>query len=380
MIVAFLAALHIAVIWSTPYWPAVTRDLVWSGYVMVIMLLASGPEDSPLDICHGLLFGVAVTASIVSLFGLLKYWLQLHGIIFSEVLKSCGGTYPQGSTLCSDYNMFSLFMLIGAIGTSYLALRRQSFLLSILVAACFSAAMLAGSRRFVATAVLVPLIWLTYGAWRMPLRKVVLLAISPVMIVSFLYYALDNRRYQAIPDSEIIYAEDVLGQLVENLGLRLDWIEGSKAAWIGKPYARTVLPDALAGTLDGGLKSRIERWKFSWQMIQEDGYIFGRGFRYHREFACHFVKCEYIDYPHAPLLAAWVAFGLTGLFLAIAFYGVMLLNVFRAGKEGILSGATPIALAVLPYSLISGDTILSLPHALIGAMLVEPRLCPPRSK
>lgn len=376
-IIYVLAALHLIAIYTTPFWTGVLSGVVWASGATGIFLLASDDRDSPNDILKGLFVGLIATAAIVSVAGLIKYMLQLNGYVFGAMINSCFGRYPQGTTFCGDYNLFALYMVIAAIGLSvyilssdHTTLRRWTFLLSL--AAILAAGFFAGSRRYMFVVPLVPVLWVAFAVWKRPAVEVARLSLLPIIATSALYMTF-SYPFPRVDADKMIVIEAALSEWInpgpaESRSERLRPPEDDLAA-------REVSPRVLASTMgvdeNFGFDTRVERWQLGWTMVKEDGYLFGRGFSYHRQFACHFVECEFADYPHAPIMSSWIAFGIVGFLLVLSFYGLTGVNIFISGKEGILSGVTPVVLAVMPYSLISGDTIFSLPQTIIAALLVE---------
>lgn len=372
-----LAFIHIIAIHTTPYKIYVIYNLIWSGGAVGLFLLAVDERDQPNDIVQGFLASLAITATIVATAGLVKYMLQLQGYLFEFMIGSCFGRYPQGTTFCGDYNLFGLYLIIGAFGLSVFILSGRHSRLSIIVlllalTVVITAGFFAGSRRFTFVALLVPTLWITIALYRRDAMYILRLAILPILGTALLY-SVFNYPYTPVPDNKSVIIERAIVGWWNSLDKEA--MANSTTAPSYHLSARSVSPSALAASMGPseafGFNSRLDRWKLALQMVEENGYVLGRGFSYHQQFSCTFVQCEHIDYPHSPILSAWVAFGIVGLILALGFYATTVLNIILAGKDGLLSGASFIAMAVMPYSLISGDTIFSLPHTLIGALLVS---------
>lgn len=384
LIMGALATLHLGALamGTTPFVSDVIGNLIRCGGAVGIVLLASDPEDSPEMMIKGFLAALAITAVPIALAGLVKYALQLHGILFGSLINSCFGRYPQGTTFCGDYNLFGLYLGGAAIGVSTFMLQSKGkarwtilFILGVSLSIILAAGLFAGSRRFAALAFLVAVYWganLVFSPARTIRAGIIPLLLT---ITLSLYLAAPRDK---IADENAVTVEQIVAPWIgalqplspqEIVKTRTSTNEAGNSKVLA---ARDISPAALASTFDDnyGFGSRIEKLKLGWRMVQEKGYLLGSGFRYHEIFSCKFVACEFIDYPHAPILSAWVAFGVVGLILALAFYGVTGVNILLAGKVGILSGASLMAVAVMPFSLLSGDTIFSLPHTLIGALLV----------
>ena len=78
-----------------------------------------------------------------------------------------------------------------------------------------------------------------------------------------------------------------------------------------------------------------------------------------------------LDYPHFPILSEWLVGGLAGAVVAVAIYFFLFRSIWRSGRAGWTSGSNAIALAVVPYSLLSGDTLFSIPQFIIVCLLAQ---------
>ncbi|MFU0504181.1 hypothetical protein [Pseudaminobacter sp. NGMCC 1.201702] len=292
LVIVALAACHVAAILlgTTPYSDDVLRNLIWSGGVVGVVLLASDPSDRPQDIILGFFTAAAVTAVPIAVAGLVKYGLQLNGVLFGSLINTCFGRYPQGTTFCGDYNLFSLYIGIAALGASALILCYQSrykAILLVCLAIILAAGLFAGSRRFAAIAVLVAIYWAAH-AFRSPARTA-RLAIVPLALTALLYAYYGAPRAK-IADEEVVTVEQVVAgwfahtepasrtaepaiaepaSPIELLEAR----EPPKGTFgpvstdeTGQPRvlaARDVSPVALASTFEDnyGFGSRLEKWK-----------------------------------------------------------------------------------------------------------------------
>jgi len=380
-----LALLNILAIWTTPFPMNVISPLVWSGGIIGIVLLASDERDNPGEIVKGFVYSVAIVSSVIGAAGLTKYMLELNGYIFGFMVNTCFGRYPQGTTFCGDYNIYSLFMLTGAIGVSvYLFSKKRSVIVTALCILALSivitSGFFAGSRRFYFVVPLLPALWIAFAVWGEHAKRTLVSAFVVVVLASSLYvtfsrdYTAPNREPQIIERVLTLKLSRLLSRLgPERLGSGHDEISTRAPEDYLAP--RAVAPDVMATTMTSasayGFDTRLDRWRYGIELVAENGYVRGSGFDYHQKFSCRFVDCEFIDYPHAPIISSWIAFGVLGLILAGLFYFLTLLNLLASGRFGVLSGASMVTLAAMPFSLISGDMIFSLPHAVIAALLVD---------
>jgi len=357
------------------------------GVVGIVIVADDGRSN---QLINGFFVGIASTATLFASLGLAKYWLQLNGYIFEALINTCGVAYPQGSAFCGDYNLYGLYMLVGSIGLTVLVFRARSTnsaaFLQTALAVVVIAGTFAGSRRFMIVLPLIPMLWIAIAAWQEPLKKVLSFSILPLAVYGALYGGVFGPERSATSDKSVVIIEraikDFFSKKSDLTATAIDTTQTSSIDW-GLPVPpptyelapRSVSPRAMAESMGAeygyGLGSRVERWKRAWTDIQENGYLLGSGLAYHEQFSCAFVACEFIDYPHAPLLSAWISFGVLGAILVAAFYGITAFNIFKAGRRGFLSGASIVALATLPYSFVSGDILFSIPHVVIGAMLAQ---------
>jgi hypothetical protein len=122
----------------------------------------------------------------------------------------------------------------------------------------------------------------------------------------------------------------------------------------------------MLGTINAdseyGAGARIDRWKLGAQGLT----IAGSGFDYHTEFSCKFTKCREVDYPHMPVISEWLIGGVVAGLAAIGFYAGLLWAAWR--RRAVIPTAA--LLVTMPYSLISGDTLFSLPQMMAVGMVV----------
>ncbi|PYF02681.1 hypothetical protein BJ122_11018 [Rhodopseudomonas faecalis] len=347
----------------------VTRVIVALGCVGIYLVV---PPDryAQARLIQGFFAALCSAGAIFALAGLVKYWLQLNGFVFESLVGVCSDMYPQGTTFCGDYNIYGYFMAAAAFGFVALLLRTdlvrwQIVVFSFGLAACFVSGVFAGSRRYYFVAALIPTMWLAATIVNKQWKTTVLRA-SLVFVFSLLLllpFAINKLEPATAGVQVIELSAPLASRSSAELGLNSDNLK-----------AREVTPEAMSTTMTQdkayGFDTRQERWKLGWQMIQQDGYLLGRGFSYHKEFSCRFVNCEFIDYPHAPLISHWIAFGLAGFLLALGLFASIAVLIIQAGRTGIETGASFLAISAMPYALISGDTVFSLSPAIVAFLVL----------
>jgi len=370
-VVGTLAVLHILGIAlnSTAYSYLIGRDLIWALAIVVISLF--GPAESQAaDTVRGFTAAVAVFVSILASIGVIKFALQREGVVFQALIDSCGVPYPQGTVVCGDYNLLALSMLFGAIGLSSIVLNRQkpfdlpAFFLLVALSLTLTAGFFSGSRRFAFAATLVLVMWSLHALWTGRFLHVLKLALLPTLLTVAFYAGL-NAPKNATKDTDIVIVASP------------SWMDSTPKPSLqgndhSNPYLlapRTVSTTALATTIELG--SRWDRWRYAVSLLAEDGFLIGGLFSYHEKFSCRFVGCKTVDYPHSTLLSATLAFGVVGALLAILFYALAVFNIWAAGKAGWLVGVSPIVVAAMPYSLLSGDTVFSIWHVVVAVALLN---------
>jgi len=353
-----LAVIHLVslLVSTTPFRWDVSRDLIIALACSAIFLsVASIPTTRVSD---GFFAVVTPLAIAISALGLVKFGFQKAGLVFAPIVDACG-YISVGTTFCGDYNMYALFLLIGAIGVVVRHFAKPSPINMVWLSVVLCAGFFAGSRRFIFLLPLVPAMWVflayrhhgTGPDFRQSVRQ-----------ITFVFAVLAAAVWLT-PTG--VYKANVM------LGVGYGGLTINDAS--GQPIGPTEL-SALLGSMSKdegyGLGSRSDRWRLGVKLIAESPVV-GHGFAYHEAFSCKFVKCQFIDYPHAPILSAWLMAGLLGLAAVCIFYFAIAGSAWRAGTDGIASGATPLMLAVLPYSLISGDTVFSLPMTISAAFLLQ---------
>ncbi len=119
-----------------------------------------------------------------------------------------------------------------------------------------------------------------------------------------------------------------------------------------------------------GLNSRLVRWKYAVELIRKNSLFWGSGNKYQSKFSCKFSECKIIDYPHMTILSA-ILFGGIGFGILLSFFYIFLIYMVMKMREfGTMSGITILVFIALSYSLISGDTLISIPQVIAIATLV----------
>jgi hypothetical protein len=335
MLAVFLAMVHVLGLYftSTPFAYQVVRDLCIFALLLGVFLLAG--EDAT-DGFFAVIVPLGVATAVL---GLVKMAMLDRGYLFKPLLDSCS-SYPAGTSFCVDYNILGLLWLLAIIGAMK---SRWWFVAALLVAA----GMLVGSRRFILLAPFLPIAWVLLE------RKKALLKVAGVAVAAFVLTL-------AVTDSDqyMKHQKGVLPwSVVDWTGVRpIGDMQGPNRTYAG------VMLGTMGADSGYGAGARIDRWKLGVENLN----IAGSGFDYHTEFSCKFVECQYLDHPHMPVVSEWLIGGVLAGLAAVGFYAGLL---WAAWKRREVIPATAL-LVTMPFALISGDTVFSLPQMMSVGMVV----------
>lgn len=335
MLAMFLLHLTALGFSHTDFQQTVIKDLVIALLLLLIFLFA---DRRSFD---GFMFAVIPVATVAAIAGLAKAALQDRGYLVGYILDSCY-YYPAGSSLCVNYNNLGLVWMIAILGCI-------KFRWLVLIPILLAAGALVGSRRFLLLMMLLPFVWLFYHKWK---------GFVPLAVISLSSFLLLN--VVSDPDSfeRFRFGAEPYTVILPSIDPNANALDG------GHVSINRAIPSAMLGTLaDGtfGTASRLDLWGLG---VAQLGWL-PQGWAYHEVFSCQFSDCTQFIYPHASILSAWIAGGVVFGIVALLFYAWPIMAVWQRGDF------IPLVLTVFAvcYSLISGDTVFSLPVAL-GSMLV----------
>lgn len=343
-----LAAIHILALMLTPTpWAfQVVKDVTIAAVLTGVLALAA---TQPYEKVWGGFSAVIIPFAVgVAVLGLAKLALSDRGYQIGFVINLTPGTqYPQGTSLWGDYNLTGLLFLIAAVLlVQRLIVDHQRYWSLAGLIVVLSAGVLVGSRRFLLLLPLIPLYW-TIGVG---MRRAVLGALITAGCVCALTWLVSS------PASHERY----------RFGGEPYTVLGFSASPTQLAPPNRAHPSAIASTVDGMTGSRLDRMRLGVETILSKTRLVGMGWRYHELFSCRFSACKTLDYPHSTVLSAWLLGGPAIAILVLSVYGLL---TYAAWKGGL--SASVLLLCMLPYSLVSGDTLFSLPHVLsIGALVL----------
>lgn len=341
-----LLLLHVAALGysETRFEFQVIKDLITASFILSVYLLAD--EDTS----DGFFSAVIPLGVITALLGLIKAGLLDRGYLVGVILDNCY-YYPAGSALCVNYNNLGLLWLVAALGCLK---NRWWLLLPILVAA----GMLSSSRRFIVLAGILPFVWVVLQG--IPaVTKSVLVA---VMVLLTIYCVTDPASFERYRFGQEPY-KVVFSFDNKDTRVSIDTVSNADAIGEAVQINRSV-PSAMLSTMaDGtlGTASRLAYWDLALSSL---GWV-PQGWSYHEEFSCFFSSCTEFHYPHMSIMSEWIIGGFVFGMIAILFYVLPAWTVLRQKSTVHIA----LLMFAVPYSLISGDTVFSLP-VYISCMLV----------
>ena len=380
-----VALVHVYGLWTGPtqYWKNVLRDVVMATSIVSVFLVAR-KRSEPGDVLRGFFAAVVLFALFAATLGLVKAALVERGILLSFLYSIDPGLYPPGSCWQRDYNLFGLSLLVAGVGLVARQFKtnncnRDIVIYSIGLVLILAAGICAGSRRFLIFSVVIPISWLTIGAFSIPrpqIAKKLLLPMAGVACaVGMIFWIIQSST--PFEYYKIFSISDLGRSIFETLETK------------GKESDRSAVtvmetnPKLILGTMNQehayGFDTRLGRWKLGTDLLIEKAWLIGMGFSYHEAFAYRFVEEDNLDYPHFPILSEWLIGGIVGGIAAIAVYFLLFQSVWNAGRGGWISGSSAIVIAVVPYSLLSGDTLFSIPQFLIVCLLAQIYTAPGRN-
>ncbi len=343
-----LLAVHVVALMLsyTVFSGQVVKDLVIASFLLAVFVVAGK------DMLAGFFSALIPLALGTAFLGLLKAGLLDRGYLIGFILDECSA-YPAGSALCVNYNSLGFLWLVAALGCIK---TRFWWCIPFLLAA----GALSSSRRFILLMSFVPVVWILIQG-RPALVRVLGVVIATGFLLFFIPDAssFENFRHGATPykvlelSGEVGRANKEVGRVNKEVG------RVNKEVRINRSGPAVMLGTMADGTL--GTSTRLDFWRLGASMVSWAP----QGWHYHEVFACTFSPCVDFHYPHMSVISEWLIGGALFALVAIAFYAWPFWSILRGRR------LFPVALFVLamPYALISGDTVFSLPIC-ISCMLV----------
>lgn len=271
-----------------------------------------------------------------SIFWALPVWIAIYSAgIAKFALIETGAIIPifdnrfdemiWGSSLVTDYNMYALgvsvgvFLMIHCLSTMELTIWRRRWLQAGITLGIVNI-LLSGSRRGVLVLLLI-LITILYDS---KTRKALIYKIIPVAVL--LVFLLGSTMY--------------------------GWSS------LGPLFDRYMAAFSSGSGLSTGLDPRTVRWKLGIGIISKSNnlhILLGAGFDYLKTFSRTLGSGVAFDYPHSPLISAWLYGGLPALGVLIIWY---IVYIQRLVYWGFLEfNIATMGLGILLVSSISGNSV-----------------------
>jgi hypothetical protein len=384
--VLLLGLLHVYGLWRgpTPFWMRVLVDMGIVAACLAVFVLGQNSKEDRSDMLRGFFAALGPFAVAAAAMGLIKAALLQRGILLGALVSLYPDAYPPGSSLRADTSLFGLSLVVAGLGLAAESLERREsrfrpFYRVVALTLIVACGMLTESRRFLVLSFLIPAVWVVRRLAVTPrpdLRRSVLFpVIGLACAIGALYWVV----HSPVPvETAKVYHFPGTPQGGEERSRDPSLTSGENKPDSPDLIVRKTDPAMLLrvlGTMGAnqtyGFESRKEKWVLGVSLLEDRAYVSGIGFSYHEIFSCRFTGCTFLDYPHFPILSEWLVSGIAGVLTALAVYLLLLQSLWRSGRQGWLSGSSVIALAVLPYSLLSGDTLFSIPQFIVVCLLTQ---------
>lgn len=414
---------------ETPFKEKIIKEIFF--LLPLISLYCLCPPKDRKNITKGFFDALIILAATTATIGLVKLFLQDRGYLIGFIINACPDLYPRGSSVCADYNITGMLYLIAIIGIIKKITQNGHWLWILTIAIITSSGIQLGSRRFL---VLLPIVLVYFLAVTLMQRKNIkptkltiktslIIALTAVLSIAIPneklsnYFKNENEPYKVLRISQSITNEQ--NENLKNEAENIDPNKSTEAslsdnstidkalpipnsesnqpkydnsqAEIGSTVIRDnanlnarpdpqplpptgTSPAHILGTISPnsffGLISRLGRWSQAIDLSQANNYL-PMGFAYHAQYSCSSANvCDHIDYPHSPILSALLIGSLPLAALTISLYLLVAWRIFTSSTNEWLNGIPAAALVSIPYSFISGDTIVSLPHFIIISIIL----------
>lgn len=267
------------------------------GTILIIMLtLLNGNSHRYSLVNIRNMFFVYLTIFIPPLaaLSLYKYYSYNKGIMI-DLFVFEGKTYPWGTSLMSDYNMFALGMLTGVIGIFWTMVKSKS--------------------KFVKIYCLLSLPFIMYSIYLSGSRRG--LVVLGIVIIYIGIISVIKLYKNSVKNNLLVVAFSMLILLIflNTNFLSNTIIQGQDIQAHQNRY------DTL-NNIDGAFSSRGVRWSYAAELINEfkiHNYILGSGFDYIESYGNKFNTINRVDYPHNIFISAFLYSGIIGVTTLVLF-------------------------------------------------------------
>lgn len=365
---AAILAVHATAIVTThtPFADAVVRELLLASALVTIA--AASKVD--VQFVRGFFAVIIGTALGAALLGLVKLGLQDRGFLLYFIAQACPVQYPQGTSLCGDYNVLGMLWMVAIAGAVTWRIRDGSSLSLVIITLLMAAGIGVGSRRFILLAPVIILAWLGLSfyirGWKQAVSEAAIIALvgaSSWILIGSVSAPESYERFRFGTETMTV------------LGAPSEQAEALANA-IARPNRAGA--EVIASTIDDqALGSRVEKWALGVELALERP--MGMGYAYHSLFADTFVQGKFRDHPHLPIISAALIGGLPLFIMTLAYYLCLFWLTIRATKATHLT-AMPLAfILATSVCFISGDAIFSIPQWMSVSLALSLVSCSPKS-
>lgn len=318
-------------------------------YAMAFAFVFGRVVDDPQDFMRGFWRFLLPLSVMSACLGIAKVAFQSRGYILGPLdffYQMAGIRYPYGSSLIVDYNIYAASLMVAMIGF-FLRINRSRDKVDIWSVAAVTAIVLniymCGSRRAYALFIVLYMALCFFVVVRKNKKSI------------FDFFSISFLVFLVVP-----ILSDILISSVEVSRYIVIFPMDSAFNFLGGgifTYRPQDLISSMSSDQSFGLASRIVRWKFAFDLLGNEGWLFGNGFSYQDKYSCEFSGCGAIDYPHNVFLSEWLLAGILGVVTMLVLFGMIVFEVVRCRKKAISSGVFLILFVVLPGVLISGDGV-----------------------
>lgn len=295
-----------------------------------------------------------ITANIcfvTAAFSLVKFYALLNGTNFAFLYSDTD--YPLGTSLVKDYNMFAYGIFAGLLMTVYLMNKSKTtfaityYSLGLLF--CTLSILFSGSRR----------------GW-------VVAAIVAIFLLVKLFFFLVNfvKNHKRIVRVGMVFSYVTVMVI---LCFKLFGIEINVANSTEFEKIQYRFETMQSNNIDSSFSERTIRWEYSFDMIREMNVLqlaFGNGFGYLTDFANRFNPQITEDYPHNPIISAFLY---SGLFGTVALLFLLGWSIYQTLSNRHILGSYFVLIYLIswPFILISTNTIFSVKMFLMLLVVVS---------
>ena len=264
-------------------------------------------------------FLMASSSTVFAIIGLYKFKLLLNNIripfFYPEI-----GTYPWGTSLVSDYNVYGLSLIFGLVSIRFLLEQRkrlwQKYTLMISGLIIFSAAAFSASRR---TWIVLPIILILFAksGLRGSLPGILMFRIKRSEFVNILAVVL------------VILSIFAIYTIYNYSGFAFEY---TQKHYMNSMWNRFVGIRDVVGT-QNRTGSRREHYAFAGELLEEQGMLglmIGNGGEYMKQYGLQFNAEDGFGKPHNPIISAFLQSGILG---GIAVVGYLILCLFLYTKN-----------------------------------------------